>query len=53
MRLSVIGKCMLEIAPIKPEVYRLNYGGDVMNTAVYLARARIDITFFYELIMES
>ena len=37
---------MLELAPISEHQYRLNYGGDVMNTAVHVARAGVDTAFF-------
>jgi len=46
MKFAVIGECMLELAPVNMDQYRLNYGGDVMNTAIHVARAGIDTTFF-------
>ena len=46
MKFAVIGECMLELAPVNMDQYRLNYGGDVMNTAVHVARAGIDTAFF-------
>lgn len=46
MNLAVIGECMLELAPLGPDQYRLSYGGDVLNTGVYAARGGIKTTFF-------
>ena len=46
MNLAVIGECMLELAPVSTGQYRLNYGGDVLNTAVHVARTGIETAFF-------
>ncbi len=43
--LGAIGECMLEFRE-QAGSYRLGYGGDVFNTAVYAARLGIDAKFF-------
>lgn len=37
IRIGVIGECMIELSQ-KPDGIRLGFGGDSLNTAVYLAR---------------
>ena len=37
-RVACIGECMLELSGADPQAMRLSYGGDTLNTAVYLAR---------------
>jgi len=46
MKVAVIGECMLELSPAGGSQFSLKFGGDVMNTAVHLARAGIDTGFF-------
>ncbi len=43
--LGVIGECMLELRA-DGENYRLGYGGDVFNTAVYATRLGLETRFF-------
>ncbi|MEH6548820.1 MAG: sugar kinase [Pseudomonadales bacterium] len=38
MRIAAIGECMLELSPATDNTYRLGFGGDTLNTAIYLAR---------------
>lgn len=42
-RIASIGECMVELATVegKPELRHLGFGGDTLNTAVYLARLGI------------
>ena len=46
---ALIGECMVEIRPVSPELAEVSYGGDVLNTAVYLKRSAtersIDVRF--------
>jgi len=38
-RVATIGECMIELRHIDAETLKLGFGGDTLNTAVYLARA--------------
>lgn len=38
MKLAIIGECMIELSNSESELYKLRYGGDTLNTAVYLSR---------------
>jgi 2-dehydro-3-deoxygluconokinase len=40
-----IGECMVELARGDDGRFALSYGGDTFNTAVYLARAGIDVSY--------
>lgn len=40
-----IGECMVELARGDDGQFGLSYGGDTFNTAVYLARAGIDVSY--------
>jgi 2-dehydro-3-deoxygluconokinase len=40
-----VGECMVELARGDDGRFRLSYGGDTFNTAVYLSRAGIDISY--------
>lgn len=40
-----IGECMVELARGDDQRFSLSYGGDTFNTAVYLARAGIDVSY--------
>lgn len=40
-----IGECMVELARGTDQRFGLSYGGDTFNTAVYLARAGIDVGY--------
>ncbi len=48
LRCATIGECMLELSG-KPEsifgTYKLGFGGDTLNTAVYMARLGIEVDF--------
>lgn len=38
MRIASLGECMVELSPRPGGLYALGYGGDTLNTGVYLAR---------------
>lgn len=38
MKVAIIGECMLEFSKKSDASYTMSYGGDTLNTAVYLAR---------------
>ncbi len=40
-----IGECMVELARNADGRYGLSYGGDTFNTAVYMARAGLDVSY--------
>lgn len=44
MRVACIGECMIELSSLGEDRFQLAFGGDTLNTAVYLARcgARVD-----------
>lgn len=42
---ACIGECMLEVAALGDGAARLGFGGDTLNTALYLARAGVPVTF--------
>ncbi len=45
MRLAAIGECMLEMRADASGSFRLSYGGDVFNTAVYARYLGMDVSF--------
>ena len=38
LRVACIGECMVELAHLGPNKLQLAYGGDTLNTAIYMAR---------------
>lgn len=46
-RIASIGECMLELsaAPAQPDLRRLGFGGDTLNTAIYLARLGVPVDY--------
>lgn len=46
-RVASIGECMLELsaAESKPDLRRLGFGGDTLNTAIYLARLGVPVDY--------
>lgn len=46
-KIASIGECMLELsaADSKPDLRRLGFGGDTLNTAVYLARLGVSVDY--------
>jgi 2-dehydro-3-deoxygluconokinase len=47
MSVASIGECMLELsgAESKPDLRRLGFGGDTLNTAIYLARLGVPVDY--------
>jgi 2-dehydro-3-deoxygluconokinase len=44
-RVACIGECMIELRPAPGGLYSRGYGGDTLNTAVYLARLGIETDY--------
>lgn len=46
-RIASIGECMIELsgAGLQPDLRRLGFGGDTLNTAVYLARLGVPVDY--------
>src|SRR5262249_42921293 len=45
MRVASLGECMVELSPRPGGLYGLGFGGDTLNTAVYLARLGIAVDY--------
>lgn len=45
MRIAAIGECMMELSGKPTEGLRLGYGGDTLNTAIYLARLGVPVDY--------
>ncbi|MAI37026.1 sugar kinase [Alteromonas sp.] len=45
MKLAIIGECMIELSNSEGELYQLNYGGDTLNTAIYLSRCGGEVEY--------
>jgi 2-dehydro-3-deoxygluconokinase len=44
-RVACIGECMIEMRQAQGGLYSRGYGGDTLNTAVYLARLGVDVDY--------
>ena len=44
-RMACIGECMIELKQAEGSLFSRGYGGDTLNTAVYLARLGIDVDY--------
>jgi len=44
-RVACIGECMIELKQAKGGLYSRGYGGDTLNTSVYLARLGVDVDY--------
>src|SRR4051812_37876277 len=44
-RVASIGECMIELSPRPGGVLGLGFGGDTLNTAVYLARLGVAVDY--------
>jgi 2-dehydro-3-deoxygluconokinase len=44
-KIITFGECMLELSQRAPQEFRLNYGGDTLNAAVYMARAGAEVSY--------
>src|SRR5271156_3356070 len=45
MRVASIGECMIEFSAAGEGLFARGFGGDTLNTAVYLARLGIDVSY--------
>ena len=45
MKLASIGECMIEFSQADDGLFRRGFGGDTLNTALYLARLGIDTSY--------
>jgi 2-dehydro-3-deoxygluconokinase len=45
MKVASIGECMIELSQVSDGVFARGFGGDTLNTAVYLSRLGIDTTY--------
>lgn len=45
MRVASIGECMIEFSAARDGLFARGFGGDTLNTAVYLARLGIDASY--------
>src|SRR5882757_5919741 len=44
-RVACIGECMIELKPAGGGSYSRGYGGDTLNTSVYLARLGVSVDY--------
>jgi len=44
-RVASIGECMIELKQAQDGLYSRGYGGDTLNTAIYLARLDVDVDY--------
>lgn len=44
-RMAAIGECMIELSPRAGGLFSLGFGGDTLNTAVYLARLGVGVDY--------
>lgn len=44
-RVAAIGECMVELSPRPGGLLRLGFGGDTLNTAMYLARLGVEVDY--------
>ncbi|MCK6449582.1 MAG: sugar kinase [Alphaproteobacteria bacterium] len=45
MKVASIGECMIELSPRPGGLFALGFGGDTLNTAVYLARLGVAVDY--------
>lgn len=45
MKIAAIGECMIELSPINLQKCCVGFGGDSLNTAVYMARLGVEIEY--------
>ena len=46
MKIAIIGECMLELSIADTQASELKFGGDTLNTAVYLSRCGGQADYF-------
>ena len=44
-RVACIGECMIELKQAERGLYSRGFGGDTLNTAVYLARLGVEVDY--------
>lgn len=44
-KIVTFGECMLELSQREPQEFRMGYGGDTLNAAVYMARAGAEVSY--------
>lgn len=45
MRVASIGECMIEFSPARDGLFARGFGGDTLNTALYLARLGVETSY--------
>ena len=45
MKVARIGECMVELAQVDGGLFRRGFGGDTLNTALYLSRLGVDTAY--------
>lgn len=45
MRVACIGECMVELSSLGSDQFTLAFGGDTLNTAVYMARRGVCVDY--------
>jgi len=45
MKIAALGECMVELSPRPGGLFSLGFGGDTLNTAVYLARLGLTVDY--------
>jgi len=45
MKVACIGECMVELAQVEAGLFRRGFGGDTLNTALYLSRLGVDASY--------
>lgn len=51
--IACLGECMLELSNLPNGDYRMGFGGDTLNTAIYLARLGVEVGFVSAIGSES
>ena len=45
MRIACLGECMVELSSLRDGSLKVSYGGDTLNTAIYLSRLGVDVGY--------
>ncbi len=45
MRIACLGECMVELSRLRDGSLKVSYGGDTLNTAIYLSRLGVDVGY--------
>lgn len=46
MKVAVLGECMIELSQQSDDQYKIGFGGDTLNTAIYLCRCNGEADYF-------